>query len=112
MSDIEYVNNSFLYDIEHPEYYKYEKLEFSKIVGMRITGAIWSRWDAFICLKAPAGKRYVLYIFQSGLTGEPGFRIFDVSSGLSCFKLPMCWNKRSFKKWVKVVEQKVQDDKE
>jgi len=111
MSEEEYseerIYERCLWDINNPGYHKYEKLEFSKIVGMQITGAVWSRWEAFICLKDSTGKRYLLYVFHSDRTSEPDFRIFEISNNSPFFNLSTCWNKRYYKKWLKTVEQEI-----
>jgi len=106
---IEYINHECAYNSEDVRYYMYEKLLFSKIVGMKITGAIWSRWVAFICLKNSKGKKYVLYVFHNSDTGEPDFKLFSESDNLECFKNPICWRKKSYQKWVKRVKKEIKD---
>jgi len=109
MSKEENINKSFLYDVNNPLYYATAKIEFSKIVGMKITGAIWSRWDAYICLKDSSNKRYVLYVFHNSDTGEPDFIIFNENSGLECFKISICWRKKDYKKWVKKAKDELKN---
>jgi len=107
--EIENINFECSYNSENVDYYSYEKLRFSKIVGMKITGAIWSRWDSLICLKNSKGKKYVLYIFHNGDTGEPDFKLFSENDNLECFKNPICWRKKSYKKWVKKVKKHIEE---
>jgi len=109
---IQSINQACQYNIGNPGYYMYEKREFGKIVGMKITGAIWSRWEAFICLKGQRGERYVLYVYHNSDTGEPDFRIFDSSTGALCFKLPACWSVTDFRRYMSFVDKEIQEHEE
>jgi len=95
------------YQIDNPAYKMHEKVRFGVIAGMHITGAIWSRWEAFICLKAPSGERYVLYVFHNSDTGEPDFHIYGEDTGLLCFSVPECWDEREFRHYMLRVREEI-----
>ena len=99
------------YQIDNPAYYMHEKIRFGMIAGMRITGAIWSRWDAFICLEASSGERYVLHVFHNSDTGEPDFHIYGEDTGLLCFSVPECWDAEEFRHYMERVGDEIREFK-
>jgi len=107
MSNEEQINSSCNFIANNLLYSAYQKLEFSKLVGKKITCALVGHENAFICLKDSKGKKYVLYIFYNEDTGLPDYIIFNQNSNLRCFQMKMCWNKREYRKWLKQVRYAV-----